>query len=490
MLRVRVQEVLGAVAARSGLLTDALARLTTAADQAMALDPDVAVVLLADAINACFYLGDSDSGMAAADRVEALLPTTVSVRARILGLIAAGSARVIAGRGGMPQIREAVALLGTSGELQTEPRRVALVVLGPLLLRESSTGRDLVRHAVEDSRRLAAIGALPGLLFYVARDHATTDQWPAAGSEYHESIRLARETGQLTELAASLAGVGWLEGRQGDRAGCLAHLAESAKLCDEHEIHLFSAWSFFGLGDLEFGSGSAEAALLHYDNLASFLQHKGIRDVDLSPEPERVETLLRLGRLDEATSSARRYLERAQAKGQPWALARACRAGALTGPDEDIDEGFAAAMALHGQTLDAFERAKSQLAYGARLRRIRRRVDAREPLRAAFETFDRLGAKPYAALTAVEIRATGERPQRRGASLATGLTPQERQIASLLASGRSTREAATALFLSPKTVEYHLRHVYTKLAVHSREALAQKLSEDANWTDEVAGQDR
>jgi DNA-binding CsgD family transcriptional regulator len=90
-------------------------------------------------------------------------------------------------------------------------------------------------------------------------------------------------------------------------------------------------------------------------------------------------------------------------------------------------------------------------------------------------------------MTAVEIRATGERPQRRGASLATGLTPQERQIATLLAAGRSTREAATALFLSPKTVEYHLRHVYTKLDVHSREALAQRLSEDSQGIDDVSG---
>jgi DNA-binding CsgD family transcriptional regulator len=97
-------------------------------------------------------------------------------------------------------------------------------------------------------------------------------------------------------------------------------------------------------------------------------------------------------------------------------------------------------------------------------------------LRSAFESFDRLGAVPFADLAAIELRATGERPHRRGASMTVELTPQELQIATMLAEGRSTREAASALFLSPKTVEYHLRHVYTKLDVHSREELARRLA--------------
>ena len=98
-------------------------------------------------------------------------------------------------------------------------------------------------------------------------------------------------------------------------------------------------------------------------------------------------------------------------------------------------------------------------------------------MREAFEIFDRLGAAPVAEAAAIELRATGERPHGRGASVLADLTPQELQIASMLAGGRSTKEAASALFLSPKTVEYHLRHVYTKLDVHSREELARKLNQ-------------
>ena len=105
------------------------------------------------------------------------------------------------------------------------------------------------------------------------------------------------------------------------------------------------------------------------------------------------------------------------------------------------------------------------------------RVHARPPLREALATFEHLGAVPWADRAAVELEATGETALRRGAGVIAALTPQERQIATLLAQGRTSREAAVALFLSPKTVEYHLRHVYIKLGIHSREDLARVLAD-------------
>jgi len=475
--RVRAKEVLGAIAARTGSLTDARDILSAAAQEAADFDPETAVVLLSDAVNACFYLGDSAWAMTAVDRSAELLASVVTVRARILGLMAVGTAELLAGRGGMEPVRRAVELLSTSDALRDDPRRLAVLVLAPLFLRESGTGRDLINRAVEEGRRRSAIGTLPMLLFHLARDHAATDQWPAATSEYHESIRLAREAGQTTDLGASLAGLGWLEGRMGRRADCVTHLAEATQLCEVHHISLFRAWAYHGLGDLELGIGSAEEALAHFDDMAALLQKAGVLDVDISPDPERVDILLRLGRAADARRIARDYADRADAKGQPWAMARAQRCLAMTGSDDDADEHFAAALALHANTLDDFERAKTLLANGSRLRRSRRRAAARAPLREAFEIGDRLGAAPLADAAAIELRATGERPHGRGASVLADLTPQELQIASMLAGGRSTREAASALFLSPKTVEYHLRHVYTKLDIHSRDELARLLSQ-------------
>jgi DNA-binding CsgD family transcriptional regulator len=164
--------------------------------------------------------------------------------------------------------------------------------------------------------------------------------------------------------------------------------------------------------------------------------------------------------------------ESARAKGQPWALARAARARGLLADDESFAEEFEAALALHEQTPDVFEAARTRLVYGARLRRAGKRVRAREQLRDAFEAFEALGALPWADRARTELEATGEKARKRDASTLDQLTPQELQIAFLLAEGRTTREAAASMFLSPKTIEYHLRNVYRKLGVRSRPELA------------------
>ncbi|MGH9102577.1 MAG: response regulator transcription factor, partial [Acidimicrobiales bacterium] len=126
----------------------------------------------------------------------------------------------------------------------------------------------------------------------------------------------------------------------------------------------------------------------------------------------------------------------------------------------------------HASSPDVFEAARTHLAYGSRLRRSRQRLRARSELRLAIDMFDRVGAAPWSEITRAELSATGERVAKRDVSSMTKLTPQELQIAIHLAQRRTTRETAAALFLSPKTVEYHLRSVYRKLGIASREELA------------------
>ena len=191
---------------------------------------------------------------------------------------------------------------------------------------------------------------------------------------------------------------------------------------------------------------------------------------------ELAEAYLRLGREEEARRTATEFTAAAQAKGQPWPLARALRAEGLLAADTEFSAVFDQALRQHAQTPDAFETARTRLAYGERLRRARNRVLAREQLRAALDIFDHLGAGPWADRASAELAATGETLRRRDPSTIDELTPQELQIALALAGGRTTRETAAALFLSPKTVEYHLRHVYVKLGIHSREELARILA--------------
>jgi DNA-binding CsgD family transcriptional regulator len=158
-------------------------------------------------------------------------------------------------------------------------------------------------------------------------------------------------------------------------------------------------------------------------------------------------------------------------------LARAARCRGLLAGDDAFEACFEEALERHRQTLDAFETGRTRLTYGARLRRARKRVRARAELRAALTIFDALGARTWAEQVRAELAATGETARRRDTTTADQLTPQERHIARLLAEGKTTREAAAAIFVSPKTIEYHLRHVYRKLGISSRDELAAKLAE-------------
>lgn len=473
-LRVRTAGLRGAIAARTGSVESARDELMRAA--ADSTDPDTTILLLADAILACFFLADTATVATASARIDRLVGAAAAEPVRWVAAVACGVAEVLTGRGGPDRIRRAVRQLDPSGPLPRDRRLAPWLVLGPLFLRESGTGHALVATVEADLRRRSDLGALPFLLFQVARDQATQDRWDVAEVNYAECIQLARETGSTSDLAAGLAGLAWLEARQGREAACRGHAAEALEICGPRHLALFQVWSLSALGDLELGLGRPEAALGHLQQLEALLAGLGLDDVDLSPAPELAEALVHLGRADEAREQADRYAARAAAKGQPWALARAARTLGLTCEESGIERQFALALAHHARTPDHFELARTQLTFGARLRRARHRVHARAPLRAAVAGFDALGAEPWAERAAAELRATGETARRRASSGLEELTPQELQIASLLAGGRTTREAAAALFLSPKTVEYHLRHVYLKLGISSRAELTARLA--------------
>jgi DNA-binding CsgD family transcriptional regulator len=469
----RIDYLRGQVAMRRGPVMDGYPLIVGAAEQIAQDDPELAVVMFAQAVHGSFYAGDTPAMISAAGRAIELAGRHGSQRARFFAKMAHGMALVADGQGeaGATATREAVEILERSNELRDDPRLLVWAAIGPMWLREAKAGRGPIERAFDEARAQAAVGVMPFLLHHLARDQATTDQWAAAEASYDEAMRLGRETGQRVELAASLAGVAWLEARQGREAPCREHASEAAQLCEELGVGLYSVWSIQALGDLELGLGRPATAIEHHEAQTQALRRRGIADVDLSPAPELVDAYLRLGRDDDAATSAAEFVLQAEAKGQPWAHARAARCrGLLAGPDE-FESCFDEAIELHERTLDGFETARTRLAYGARLRRTRKRLRARDQLRGALEIFERLGAQPWADQAAAELAATGETARRRDVSTLDELTPQEAQIARLLADGKTTREAAAAVFVSPKTVEYHLRHVYSKLGIHSRDEL-------------------
>jgi len=144
--------------------------------------------------------------------------------------------------------------------------------------------------------------------------------------------------------------------------------------------------------------------------------------------------------------------------------------------DDEFEREFVDAIALHDRSPAPFEKARTELCLGERLRRARRRSEARLHLRSALERFERLGAEPWAERARNELRASGETLRGREAGGADELTPQELQVAMLVAEGATNREAGAALFLSPKTIEAHLGRIYRKLDVRSRTELAARLA--------------
>jgi DNA-binding CsgD family transcriptional regulator len=193
---------------------------------------------------------------------------------------------------------------------------------------------------------------------------------------------------------------------------------------------------------------------------------------------ELVEASVRSGRPDEAAAALGRLSERTRASGTEWALGIEARCRALLSNDEALYRESAERL---GRSRAVVEFARSKLLYGEWLRRENRRVDAREQLRAAHELFSRMGAAAFAERAQRELSATGETVRKRTVETFGELTTQETQVARLAAQGRTNPEIAALLFLSSRTVEYHLHKVFAKLGISSRRELRRELpgAEDA-----------
>jgi DNA-binding NarL/FixJ family response regulator len=190
--------------------------------------------------------------------------------------------------------------------------------------------------------------------------------------------------------------------------------------------------------------------------------------------PDLVEAAVRCEQAEQAKAPLARFEQWATATGQPWARAVALRCEALLAVgEEETERHYTEAVGLHLNGGRPFEEARTRLLFGEWLRRSRRKADARIHLRQALETFERAGADPWATRARAELRATGEAVTDVRATGAAGLlTPQELQIVRLAAQGATNRAIGAQLFLSPRTVGYHLHKAFPKLGIASRTELA------------------
>jgi DNA-binding CsgD family transcriptional regulator len=330
-------------------------------------------------------------------------------------------------------------------------------------------GQDVIAQQVgtELSRQLretGRIGWLPSALFYTGCAQAYAGRHQEARQTAAEGQRLARDTGQQRWVDALAEPLALLAAAAGDEQLCHRLADEAASRTNR--LAWAVPWIAAALGLLDLGLGRAESALGRLESLAHgrrFFHIPAIRST-----PDLVEAAVRLGRPEAAAEPLALFEAWSRNTGQSWTTALALRCRALL----DGDEGhFRAALGLHEQDDRPFEEARTRLLYGEWLRREKRKADARTHLAAALETFERLGALPWADRARSELTATGTTIRPAGPEPGS-LTPQERQIVRLAARGLSNKDIAAQLFLSPRTVGHHLYKAYPKLGVASRGQLA------------------
>jgi DNA-binding CsgD family transcriptional regulator len=328
-----------------------------------------------------------------------------------------------------------------------------------------------------------------------------------ASSLSGSSVEIARETGTLSELALALSARTPILVFCGDLVTAAAMVAESASVEEATGIRsapygalILSAWrgsrrettDLIETTEREAGArgegiGLAIAAYARAVLCNSLGEYEEALAAAISASEHRevvaenwglsqlIEPATRCGRIDLAAHALERLTAKAQATRTDWALGIEARARALLGEGAEADRWFRTAIDHLGRTRVRAELARTHLLYGEWLRRESRRLDARAELKVAHELFTSMGMEAFAERADGELRATGEKVRRRIAETRDDLTSQERQIAQLAGEGLSNPDIGARLFLSPRTVEWHLRNVFSKLEIRSRRQLASAL---------------
>ena len=355
-----------------------------------------------------------------------------------------------------------------AGRELTETDLLTNMGIAAFHLGDDDAFRSAFTRLLAQSRDSGAVGLVLFALPRLALADLSAGQLSTATADASEALQLARSTGQHSLTVMPLAELALHAAIRGDEsyADLLTELdqlmgAGPTGILGEL-VHDTRRWA---QGWHELVTGQPARAVHHLEQMTvgPLIRLAGY---------ERLEAAVRADRRELAQDWLTEFERFAVAVDSPRSHAVVCFGRALLAPAATAEEHYRAALTHHLAARRPLEAARTQLAYGEFLRRARRRIDAREQLRAALSVFEDVHAAPLAERARTELRASGETARRRDDSTVTKLTAQERQVARQVAQGLSTREVAAQLFLSPRTIDFHLRNVFTKTGISSRAELA------------------
>jgi len=394
---------------------------------------------------------------------------SVEPETRSLARVSLAVALMAAGRAAeaAPLLDEWAGAVGSERIFQAALRTAGLL----FWLEQYGEAASLLERLVDAARTSGRLDRIARPLDTLASLDYRQGRWRRAEARSREALRLARLTGSRFDIGSALTTQARIAGARGEEASCLKLLA-AARAASEGDL-LVGGYAATAEALLELTLDRPERAIALLEPIADLPLARNEPAVFLW-EADLVEAYLRVGRRTDAEAAQDRFERRAAVTGRRWARAAAARCRGLLAPAEELDEHFQAALAADVDM--PFERARTQLAYGARLRRSRHIGAARDQLRQALATFELLPAEPWAGRARRELASRSEGRAAAASTVEAVLTAHELQVAALVGRGATNREAAAALFVTPKTIEYHLASVYRKLGVRSRTELAVALA--------------
>jgi DNA-binding CsgD family transcriptional regulator len=337
---------------------------------------------------------------------------------------------------------------------------------------------QLLEASVDHDRALGRLADLPYGLAARSELRFRIGDWSQAYADATEAVELGMDVTARLDLTYALVCAARIEAAMGMTKACRAHLSRAVSLAKPLGAASITAYAAAARGLLELGRADHGRAVVELAQAAAVTTGHGVKDpCVIQWRPDYIESLVCLGRTSDAYAQLAMLDAEAEATNSRWARATAARCrGLLGGTPQRAMELLEEAVRISETSADMFEQARGRVCFGVALRRARKRSDARRVLERARSEFEILGAQSWATQAAGELAALGVSAPQVRRPIHVRLTPQELRVALQVAEGLTNQEVAARLFLSHKTVEVHLGHIYDKLGVHSRTGLARLIA--------------